>query len=140
MHSDEMKEWSVGGEYDRPIPRRIVEEAGIARESFGMKKMASSHTNLLEKEFLNARFWDEYTAFRRSLEEEMGTAKRNLLKAKHKLKNYICTRKNNEPKVRKMTWIQIKFPFLFNTYVVCDWDHSFIFQWAYHKLRPRYNQ
>lgn len=33
--SDEMKPWAIGGKYDRPIPRRIVESAGIARRAFG---------------------------------------------------------------------------------------------------------
>jgi hypothetical protein len=37
--SQEMKPWSIGGEYDRPIPRRIAEEAGLPRESFGQQKM-----------------------------------------------------------------------------------------------------
>jgi hypothetical protein len=33
--AEEMQPWSVGGKYDRPIPRRIVETAGISRTSFG---------------------------------------------------------------------------------------------------------
>ena len=37
--SPQMRPWSVGGEYDRPIPRRIVEEAGVPRELFGRRKM-----------------------------------------------------------------------------------------------------
>lgn len=37
-NSEEMKPWSVGSDYDRPIPRRILEEKGLPRESFGMKK------------------------------------------------------------------------------------------------------
>lgn len=37
-NSEEMKPWSVGGDYDRPIPRRIAETAGVPREAFGMKK------------------------------------------------------------------------------------------------------
>jgi hypothetical protein len=36
--SPEMKPWSVGGNYDRPIPRRIIEEAGVPRELFGRRK------------------------------------------------------------------------------------------------------
>lgn len=36
--SNEMTAWSIGGDYDRPIPRRIVEEAGIERSSFGQYK------------------------------------------------------------------------------------------------------
>lgn len=39
---DEMKKYSVGGEYDRPIPRRISEESGISREMFGMAKTATN--------------------------------------------------------------------------------------------------
>ncbi len=36
--SEEMKSWSIGGNYDRPIPRRICEEAGIERQLFGISK------------------------------------------------------------------------------------------------------
>ena len=39
--SDEMTPWRLGGSYDRPIPRRIGEEAGVPREFFGQRKMAS---------------------------------------------------------------------------------------------------
>jgi hypothetical protein len=38
-NSKEMKPWSLGGSYDRPVARRIVEEAGIARKAFGRIKM-----------------------------------------------------------------------------------------------------
>ena len=34
-----MGDWRVGGDYDRPIPRRIVESAGVPRDYFGMRKM-----------------------------------------------------------------------------------------------------
>jgi hypothetical protein len=35
-----MKPWRLGIEYDRPIPRRIAEEAGVRRDAFGIQKMA----------------------------------------------------------------------------------------------------
>lgn len=38
-HAKEMQPWSLGGTYDRPIPRRIAEEAGVRRNSFGQLKM-----------------------------------------------------------------------------------------------------
>jgi hypothetical protein len=38
----EMLPWSLGTDYDRPIARRLAEEAGIPRESFGTRKRASS--------------------------------------------------------------------------------------------------
>ena len=39
--SEEMKPWSLDSTYNRPIPRRIGEEAGVPRGLFGQKKMAS---------------------------------------------------------------------------------------------------
>ena len=36
--SNKMKPWSIGGDYDRPVPRRIVEEAGVPRRLFGQIK------------------------------------------------------------------------------------------------------
>lgn len=38
--SAERRPFSVGGDYDRPIPRRILEERGVARDAFGQKKRA----------------------------------------------------------------------------------------------------
>ena len=39
--STEMDPWRLGTPYDRPIPRRIAESAGLARDMFGIIKMAS---------------------------------------------------------------------------------------------------
>jgi hypothetical protein len=39
--SEQMKPWRLGGSYDRPIPRRIGEEAGVPRDCFGQHKLAS---------------------------------------------------------------------------------------------------
>lgn len=38
--SPEMGHWSIGGTYDRPIPRRLAEERGVPRRSFGIRKKA----------------------------------------------------------------------------------------------------
>jgi len=40
--SAEMRPWSVGGDYNRPLPRRIAEEAGIPRQAFALEKKPSS--------------------------------------------------------------------------------------------------
>lgn len=39
-NSSEMRPWSLGTAYDRPIPRRMVEEAGVPRRMFGQSKKA----------------------------------------------------------------------------------------------------
>ncbi len=41
--SDEMAPWSIGGPYDRPIARRLVEETGVPRGSFALMKKNTSH-------------------------------------------------------------------------------------------------
>ena len=40
--SAEMKPWDIGGAYSRPICRRLVEEAGVSREIFGVSKTGAS--------------------------------------------------------------------------------------------------
>ncbi len=37
-----MKPWDFNGAYSKPIPRRIIEEAGVPRTAFGMEKKAAS--------------------------------------------------------------------------------------------------
>jgi hypothetical protein len=39
-NAEEMRPWFMGNKYDRPIPRRIVEEAGISRHLFGQRENA----------------------------------------------------------------------------------------------------
>lgn len=46
--SKEMEPWSIGGGHDKPIPRRLVEEAGVKREMFGMGKKAVAIVPQLE--------------------------------------------------------------------------------------------
>lgn len=61
--SPAMQPWSVDSGYSRPICRRIVEEAGIPREAFGLDKQASSvlllesPDNWSEESLANLRSW-----------------------------------------------------------------------------------
>lgn len=38
--SEEMADWRLGSDYDRPIPRRVVESRGVPRSAFGQHKKA----------------------------------------------------------------------------------------------------
>lgn len=49
-NAPEMAPYSIGGWYDRPIPRRIAEDAGIERSAFGTVKMAASITFFARKD------------------------------------------------------------------------------------------
>ncbi len=41
--SPEMQPFSVGGRYDEPFARRLAEEIGVERGTFGVQKLATSH-------------------------------------------------------------------------------------------------
>lgn len=58
-----LSSWSVGGPYDRPICRRVVEEAGIERERFGVSKVAASVRFALRQNFWSAAFRDDFLAW-----------------------------------------------------------------------------
>jgi hypothetical protein len=45
-NSEEMRPWSVGRDYDRPSPRRILEEKGVPRDLFGFAKGGGCGTSL----------------------------------------------------------------------------------------------
>ena len=63
--SQEMEPWTLNNNYDRPIPRRLVEEAGVERHLFGMKKNAvglSLHTEGL-KERITRESYDDYVKY-----------------------------------------------------------------------------
>ncbi len=57
-NSEEMVPWKLGTDYDRPIPRRIVEQAGVPRQMFGGRKRAvidwyrAPHNKALRDSFL----------------------------------------------------------------------------------------
>jgi hypothetical protein len=63
--SDEMRRWRLGTDYDRPICRRIVEEAGVPRELFGFSKAAVSVNLRSFPEFLTDRSLEDYLGWMR---------------------------------------------------------------------------
>ena len=60
--SAEMEPFRIGTDYDRPIPRRVLEERGIPRGSFGQRKKAASlllflRPTLIPKPALATKEW-----------------------------------------------------------------------------------
>jgi len=60
---DAMRPWRLGGSYDRPIARRILEEAGVARELFGQQKMGGAYQGLMRAEHLGEAGRADFAAF-----------------------------------------------------------------------------
>ena len=65
--SDEMQPWRLGGAYDRPIPRRILEEAGIPRAMFGVTKAASAAFHFKSSAALSSAGRADFESYQRSM-------------------------------------------------------------------------
>lgn len=59
----EMKPWSIDGKYDRPIPRRLGEEAGVPRHLFGQIKMQTFHSNLDHAGAMTEQGFEDFAAY-----------------------------------------------------------------------------
>jgi hypothetical protein len=70
--SDEMEPWRLGNSYDKPIARRLIEDAGAPRKSFGQIKKNVS----LPDPFLWPRSSEAEASFRRYVLERRGSAPR----------------------------------------------------------------
>ncbi|MBV9952615.1 MAG: hypothetical protein JO291_11730 [Acidimicrobiia bacterium] len=56
----EMEPWSVGGDYDRPVARRIIEEAGVPRNAFATRKRGVLMRQPKPNDFLTPELREDY--------------------------------------------------------------------------------
>lgn len=92
--SPEMAKWRIGGDYDRPVPRRLVEEYGVPRDYFGVKKAAAGARGLpaaMRDKDLKSALGSEYTSLMQDAQSESilaaikGTARGHLRNVYKKL-------------------------------------------------------
>lgn len=110
--SADMDPWRVGGEYDRPIARRLIEEAGVPRGTFAVEKLASSHI-MAPKEMTAPTRAD----FQRWLDEHPHPVRRFVLNARMSVANRVA-RNRSRWRMR--------------------WDRAHVFHWAVDRTLPRY--
>ena len=140
LSSEEMQPWSLGGNYDRPIPRRIGEAAGVSRELFGMTKMATAHAKLRSRKSFTESGWASYQQF---YVEEAYAPKTMVFWLRRVqfwclsvLRYKILRRKDMV--VPSSRW-QRRFPFLLNRAPhEIKWRFSFMYQWAFSLNKDRY--
>lgn len=65
-HREEMRSWDIGGDYNRPICRRILEEAGVPRHLFGQHKKAASNLFQRGETCFTPEARADYRSWRRS--------------------------------------------------------------------------
>jgi len=135
--SEEMNPWRVGGSYDRPIPRRIAEEAGLARESFGTVKIGTGHAHFHKETSFSAAAWLDYQTYLkgRSCAAIQGSRiKARLLDLWWKV---VC----QEKKIGVATTpLRRMFPFVFINYPKkVTYQYMFTFQWGFGRLRKDYS-
>ena len=137
-HSDEMRPWKLGtGYYDRPIPRRIAEEAGVPREWFGQRKLGAG----MGSRELGAASESDFQAFLRS--EVPGPVLRRLDPRP------VAERMTRH---RRLTWIRSVYSHLPPVAAALDLMRSdrlhmlwrstalYHFHWGYAKTRERYRR
>jgi hypothetical protein len=110
--SPDMEPWRLRNAYDRPIPRRIGETSGVARQLFGLrKKMVSTTQALPSNAELRERFFDY---LERNYRVKPGLVHLSLTLGRA---TYLCLRaaSNVAPvkrSKRAMAWIRARFKLL----------------------------
>ena len=140
--SEAMRPWSVGGSYDRPIPRRIAEEAGLPRDRFGMHKAASSQSHLSDPSRFSEKGLNHYRRFVSQRHAEIPRPIYDYWRARARWRHHLWTNTNGYDDRRYVhsTALQRHFPFILNAkpHARIPWDYMFTFQWTVASVRSRY--
>ena len=125
--SEEMAPWTLHTEYDRPIPRRIVEEAGVERGSFAVRKKNTSHEGVFHWPYSP----EAKASFRRYLRERgvfaPGPVLDRFVRAHSAVHSfaYLNTLARLGLKAGRRPWLRMRCTRL-------------LFQWANHELQKQY--
>jgi hypothetical protein len=137
--STEMKPWSVGNNYDRPIARRIIEEAGVDRRAFGMRKMASSQVRLDGPAVQRSAIGPAYRAFMEQRARQVDPVVDRYWRFRNSCRWFILTRLSS-PRKRQVRYTRLRrmFSFLNNRPAVFEWYYLFAHQFSFNSLKARY--
>ncbi|ABA58403.1 hypothetical protein Noc_1941 [Nitrosococcus oceani ATCC 19707] len=130
--SPEMDPWRLGNTYDRPIPRRLAESAGIEREAFGQEKKAITQpfwVTLDNGAMLSAGSHQALMAFSEELESRNRQSMRHRLRRMQAtLYHWIVWRGNN-------LGLPLRMPISLRLLIS---QTGYKFHWAVAQLRDRY--
>lgn len=125
--SQEMSPWVLGTDYDRPIARRIIEEAGIPRGTFATRKKNTSSTRPLHWPS-TAEAKNSFEQFLRKHGLAVPSPARVRISACLSLLSNLTYKNIAKPlKIKKWWKPWLNFP-----------GRTQLFVWANHELRDRY--
>jgi hypothetical protein len=145
-NSKEMEPWSLRTRYDRPIPRRLVEEAGVERHQFGMKKRAAGLK--LDSEGLRERmtpesYNDYVTYYRKHWNWWMSVKRAVFLLVRAFYPRHQALNDRVAALLERTVGIHLELPLIlprdFRIGAYGDLDHlSLLVHWSIEKILPQY--
>jgi len=138
-HSEEMRPWRLSGNYDRPIARRIVEEAGVDRGAFGMRKMASSQVRFDGPAMQQSSTGLAYRRFMEERARKVGPLVGRYWRYCYRWRLFIL-RNFSRPdrRVGRYTPFRRMFSFLMGRPAFYEWYFLFTHQFSFDALMDRY--
>lgn len=137
--SEEMKAFRINPDYDRPIPRRIIEEAGIPRGSFAQRKMMTASVGYFYAQNMHPDAREAYHSFvfKSNPTGIFRWFSKGLFSMEHFLYKYWFKKhqqfRNDHPD-------RIRLVALDGRRVSVPWEQSFLFQWSFDMLKGRYSE
>jgi hypothetical protein len=139
--SEEMGPWRLGNDYDRPIPRRIVEEKGVPRNLFGFAKGGGCGTSLRFGTLASLRRVMPPASYARFVEFHRRASKRRRLSLAWVWRagaywlfvlNTVLTLKGL---TRGKNWLERRIP---RAYKCSPFAPSYLFPWGVESLQQKY--
>jgi hypothetical protein len=145
-NSIEMQPWTLGNQYDRPIPRRLVEECGVDRGLFGMKKKFATvyateeglENTLSAKSFEDfSEFCDEFWNWQFAVKSSVVQASRPLVHLNARASRVL------HRVVRRASGLEVKIPAVMPRSLRIRAEGNLgrerlLFHWGVRKLMARY--
>lgn len=123
--SSEMEPWRLHNDYDRPIPRRIVESAGVPREVFGQRKKMvvrrytyPFHARLREEFFAWLRREHDISGTFAKLHHRVNRIAWPIVGLYHKLRDQLRPRSQPTDTPDAVIWGGVNFYYLINMWGV----------------------
>lgn len=142
-NSQEMKNWSIGNDYDRPIARRFAEEKGVPRDLFGIHKVGGTASSL---RFLNLNYLKKvmpeksFLEFEKFYDSSRGKRKKSVKwMSRSILYLTYCSTIFLEYRKFSIPYYLLRIEDWSRKFRCSPWAPSFLFYWGVEKLSKVYS-